>query len=124
MVEIPKVCRYCGAKVVFTSNAEIYGKQYGGGMCYLCRRCGAYVGTHKGSRAPLGTMADDVLRYWRKQAHDNFDKLWKSKRLSRPQAYKWLATQMGLSAEETHIALFEVDQCEKVVELVKKYENK
>lgn len=31
MLERPKVCRYCGSPVVFTSNAEIYGKEYGNG---------------------------------------------------------------------------------------------
>ena len=33
--------------------------------------------------------------------------------------YKWLSKEMGLKLEDTHIALFEIEQCEKVVELVK-----
>ena len=37
ILEKPTVCRYCGNPVVFTSNAEIYGKEYGNGKCFLCR---------------------------------------------------------------------------------------
>jgi len=29
----PTVCDYCGSPVVFGSNAEIYGKEYGNGLC-------------------------------------------------------------------------------------------
>lgn len=53
LVEKPKLCRYCGHEVVFTSNAEIYGKEYGNGKCYLCRNCGAFVGVHTGTDIPL-----------------------------------------------------------------------
>ena len=41
ILEKPTVCRYCGNPVVFTSNAEIYGKEYGNGKCFLCRKCKA-----------------------------------------------------------------------------------
>lgn len=30
-MEKPTICRYCGSPVVYTSNAEIYGKEYGTG---------------------------------------------------------------------------------------------
>lgn len=120
MIEIPKVCRYCGFTVVFTDNSEIYGKCYGGGKVYLCRNCGAYVGTHKGGKIPLGTLADEELRKMRKEAHDAFDVLWKQKKMSRAKAYKWLAEKMELPSEKTHIAMFEIEQCKKVIELLKK----
>lgn len=123
-IEIPKVCRYCGSEVVFTSNEEIYGKQYGGGKCYLCRNCGAYVGTHQGSKAPLGTLADEDLRQWRRKAHDIFDEVWKKAKISRPQAYSWLSKQMGLPFEKTHIAMFEIEQCKKVIEIITKEKGK
>lgn len=118
---IPKICRYCGNKVVFTSNAEIYGREYGNGKCYLCRRCRAFVGVHTGTIIPLGTLANDELRNARKQAHNEFDKLWKgqTRRMTRYNAYGWLSKEMNLNRKDTHIALFEVEQCKKVVELLK-----
>lgn len=42
----PTRCNICGGPVTYGSNARIYGKEYGSGYCYLCERCGAYVGTH------------------------------------------------------------------------------
>ena len=120
-IPIPTTCRYCGNEVVFTSNAEIYGREYGNGKCYLCRNCRAFVGVHTGTIIPLGTLANDELRKARNQAHTEFDKLWRgnTRILTRFNAYKWLAEEMDLKQEDTHIALFEIEQCKKVVELVK-----
>lgn len=120
-LDIPKVCRYCGKPVVFTSNAEIYGREYGNGKCYLCRNCRAFVGVHTGTKIPLGTLANSELREWRKEAHNQFDKLWKkpTRIMTRYNAYGWLANNMGLTRKDTHIALFEIEQCKKVIELSK-----
>ena len=119
ILPIPKICRYCGSEVVFTSNAEIYGKEYGNGKCYLCRNCRALVGVHTETLTPLGTLANEELRKARNEAHLYFDKLWKSKKMKRNEAYKWLANKMNLKKEDTHIALFEIEQCKKVIILVR-----
>ena len=120
ILEKPTVCRYCGNSVVFTSNAEIYGKEYGNGKCFLCRNCGAFVGVHTETLTPLGTLANEELRKWRKKAHNEFDKLWKGKtrEMTRYKAYGWLAKQMNLTRDETHIALFEIEQCKEVSKLL------
>lgn len=125
-MEIPKVCRYCGNEVVFTSNAEIYGKEYGNGKCYLCRNCKAFVGVHTGTKTPLGTLANNELREWRKQAHYYFDQLWKGKtrQNTRYSMYGWLADKMNLPRANTHIGMFEIEQCQKVIELSKERLNR
>ena len=122
VLPIPKTCRYCGNPVVYTSNSEIYGKEYGNGKCYLCRNCRAFVGVHTGTKIPLGTLADNKLRKARNEAHYCFDKLWKepARIMKRNEAYGWLAKQLGIEKEKTHIAWFEIEQCKKVIELVKK----
>lgn len=68
-----------------------------------------------------GTLADNELREYRKQAHYWFDKLWQqpTRITSRYKAYGWLAYQMHLKREDTHIAHFEIEQCKKVIKLVK-----
>ena len=76
-MEKPTICRYCGNPVVYTSNAEIYGREYGEGKCYLCRNCRAFVGVHPGTNTPLGTLANEELRRYRKAAHYWFDQIWK-----------------------------------------------
>lgn len=118
-MEKPTICRYCGSPVVYTSNAEIYGREYGEDRCYLCRNCRAFVGVHPGTDTPLGTLANEELRRYRKAAHFWFDKIWKSptRITTRDKAYKWLSKELGLPKEETHIGMFEKEQCEKVMEI-------
>lgn len=120
-MENPTICRYCGSPVVYTSNAEIYGKEYGTGKCYLCRNCRAFVGVHPGTDTPLGTLANEELREWRKEAHFWFDRIWKkpTRITTRYNAYGYLARKMGLPREETHIGMFEIEQCKKVIEFSK-----
>ena len=42
------ICDYCGTPADFVDSSVVYhGHSFG--MIYLCPRCGAYVGVHKGS---------------------------------------------------------------------------
>lgn len=121
-MEKPTICRYCGSPVVFTSNAEIYGKEYGNGKCYLCRNCRAFVGVHTGTETPLGTLANEELRRYRKAAHFWFDKIWKKpiRITTRYKAYEWLSNELGLPREKTHIGMFEKDQCEQAIKIAQR----
>lgn len=40
--------------------------------------------------------------------------------MTRYKAYSWLSNKMNLPGKDAHIALFEVEQCKKVIELSKK----
>lgn len=113
-------CPYCQREALFLTSEEFYGRDYGSNV-YLCRPCDAYVGTHKNSRTPLGTMAKPQLRKLRMQAHSLFDPLWKSRNMSRNDAYKWLQKNMNLSSEEAHIGMFNEEQCRIVIEKLKSY---
>lgn len=116
-MEKPTICRYCGNKVIYTSNSEIYGKEYGNGKCYLCKNCRAFVGVHNGTDIPLGTLANDELRKYRKRAHFWFDKIWKGSRKikTRREAYLWLSQKLKTPIESTHIGMFEKEQCEQTI---------
>ena len=37
------------------------------------------------------------------------------------EAYKWLSEQLGMPRKDTHIGMFDVDQCKRVVEICKPY---
>jgi hypothetical protein len=50
-------------------------------------------------------------------AHAAFDPHWKGKRMSRSDAYGRLAVAMGIPARDCHIGMFDVNQCERVVEI-------
>ncbi len=121
-MKIPTVCRYCGgvirlipAEAVYGPSAERLGKK--GEKLYQCQNCNARVGCHKGTARPLGNVANEVLRLKRIEAHQTFDGLWKRRGMSRTAAYKWLAERMGLPEVTAHIGGFEMDQCQRVIEL-------
>lgn len=113
-------CDYCGRRAEYVDSKIIYhGKSFG--MIYLCRCCPgyAYVGVHKGTDQPKGTLANAELREWRKAAHHAFDPLWQQGpfKYHRKAAYSWLAQMMGLPAKETHTGLFDASKCERVIQI-------
>ena len=117
-----KICPYCECKTEYVDSAVVYGRSYG--MIYLCRKCDAYVGVHKGTSNALGRLANAELRHWKKEAHKYFDALWQKKMTkgftkheARGGAYKWLSKEMGLHIDLTHIGMMDVEQCKRVVEL-------
>jgi len=116
------ICPYCNAKAELASSTRVYGGQdYG--MIWLCSNyptCDAFVGVHKGTTRPLGRLANKELRHWKKQAHFYFDLRWKHEKKRKPArtaAYRWLATQLGISAHDCHIGMFDVETCKQVVKI-------
>ena len=114
-MKIPKICDYCSGKVIFTSNSAIY--ENGKEMIYLCTNCNAYVGVHKETNRPLGRLANAVLRMKRRETHKAFDSYWRDKKMTRSAGYKWLANQLKLPKEKTHIGYFDMETCENVIQL-------
>lgn len=115
------MCTLCGSPVAFVNNREFYGKPLGEWpMIYLCRnsQCSALVHCHPGSTTPLGTMADGNTRRLRKFAHDVFDPLWQEGLMTRSAAYTWLAHKLDIPEDKCHIAMFNADQCQRVVEVI------
>lgn len=114
----PTKCCHCGEPVEIVSNEMIYGREYGEWpWAYLCMGddCGAYVGMHPFTGIPLGTLADAPTREARKQAKAAFNPLWKSGRMSRTEAYTWLAGALGIAnVGECHIGWFDVQTCQRV----------
>jgi hypothetical protein len=111
-------CPYCGAlaalvhgDVVYPHRTDLKEKRF-----YICPPCKAWVGCHPGGTKPLGRLANAELRRWKMEAHAHFDPLWMRRVMSRTKAYKWLALELGLTVEETHIGMFDVAMCKKVVE--------
>lgn len=115
------ICNYCGKPAKFVDSTVVYGSSYG--MIYYCKDCKAWVGVHKGSTTPLGTLANAELRACRRKAHGMFDRIWRRRWMSRRKAYAWLSEQMGLSTEETHIGMFTVEQCRTVIDLCIRFEH-
>ena len=114
-------CPYCNAKadlvtgeVIYPHRPDLFKKFF-----YNCAPCGAYVGCHPtgDGKSPLGRLANAELRRAKSDAHAAFDPLWREGSMSRHQAYKWLAQQMGIDKSEAHIGMFDVAQCKRVVQI-------
>lgn len=130
-------CPYCESEVNLIDSSNIYnGVSYG--FIYICSNytnCKSYVGCHPGTNVALGRLANNELRFWKKEAHKYFDQLWISKKINkiyrvflpdtsnRKKAYIWLSQKLGISIDDTHIGMFDVDTCKKVVEICKPYCN-
>lgn len=116
----PQRCPFCGSRVSLIDSAAIYGCSYG--FIYLCNaypKCDARVRCHPKTIIALGTLANKELREWRSLVHRKFDPLWQSGVFpSRQAAYKWLAKAMRLPLERTHVAMFDVRQCQRAIACV------
>ena len=125
----PSICRYCGGVVRCVPAEKVYGNAAVSRMklwdrwFYQCQNCNARVGCHKGSKRPLGNVANEVLRLKRRETHQVFDAFWKRRGMTRTAAYKWLSEQMELSETEAHIGGFEVDQCQQVIDICRRDET-
>ena len=67
------------------------------------------------ARAALKAPAGSELAKARIAAHNAFDPLWKSGKFHRSVAYEWLASELSLPVSKTHMILFDVAMCRKVV---------
>lgn len=119
---LPTICRYCGGVIRLVPAETVYGASTArlgneNEKIYQCQNCGARVGCHKGTDRPLGNVANEILRLKRIEAHQVFDGLWKRRKMSRTAAYRWLAKEMDLPMRIAHIGGFEMDQCQKVIDL-------
>lgn len=112
------LCSYCERPAHLVTGAELYPHRPDLALRYFyrCEQCDAQVGCHPGSTRPLGSLANVALRKARMAAHAEFDALWKSGSLKRSHAYAWLASELGLHVNDTHIGSFDESTCRKVVE--------
>lgn len=116
-------CPYCGGKtalvtgeVIYPYRPDLHGKHY-----WLCQPCNAWVGCHPDSTRPMGVPADAKTRQARMRAHEAFDPIWRTGRMTRRKAYDWLAAQMGLPVKATHISWFDQALCQQVLAICQRY---
>lgn len=134
LAKIGSKCPYCGEEVLYSKDSDfIYGRNYGGVFyCKSYPKCDAYVGTHNSKKPKaLGRLANEDLRLAKKRAHKYFDRLWKAKmklgykkQVARSLGYKWLSQQLGIEPKYTHIGMFDIETCQRVVFLCKPYSER
>ena len=120
VTEIDATCLECGGvgklvtgKAIYPHRPDLYAKRF-----YLCA-CGAYCGCHPGSIVPLGHPCGPETRAARQAAHAAFDPLWKKGGpMSRLEAYKWLAQELGIDREICHIGMMAAERARRVVAII------
>lgn len=128
------VCPYCEQPAQLVTGETVYAHRPDLAHKYfwLCAPCGAYVGSHPGTRRPLGTPAKRDLRRAHERLHNEvINPLWLSapdcgeyefaqgderarKRIHRsaqPRVYRFLAHKLGLPEAGTHVGMFTLEQC-------------
>lgn len=119
-------CPYCGKEAKLVTGKETYPHRPDlfSLKFWQCKPCDAFVGCHKPHR--LNNFADDValgklanfhLRKARSEAHRAFDPIWRSGELDRGTAYLWLANALQLPTHLCHIGEFNMENCQKTVQL-------
>lgn len=118
-------CPYCNkpseratGKTIYPKRRDLQDKRF-----WICVGCDAYVGCHVGSWKPFGRLANAELRSAKIKAHAAFDPIWRSGWLSRSSAYKWLATALNIARDRCHIGLFDVPDCNRVIDVCTAYRN-
>ena len=117
------VCPHCGEQaqlvdgsLIYPFRPDLHARHF-----YLCAPCNAWVGCHPGTTKPLGVLADAETRQARIQAHDVFDPIWKTGRLTRTEAYAWLAAELRIDREKCHISMFGTELCRQTVRVCERY---
>jgi len=109
---------HCGAHAQKRPASVVHGDKANGEYLYVCSRypaCDSYVGVHKKSLKPLGTLAGRELRGKRIEAHKYFNRLWESGIMKKWQAYKWMEGKFGLNSQQAHIAEFSEYMCGELI---------
>jgi hypothetical protein len=120
-------CPYCGKEAELVGGDVVYPHRpdLAHKKIWRCVPCDARVGCHDKSGEPLGRLANGPLRRAKMDAHAAFDPLWKREMggtMKRGDAYEWLAKQMGLTEDECHMGMFDLEQCNQVVRVCKERE--
>lgn len=127
----PPICPYCGNPAEFFETSHEFYRCYADlGPMWACRRCQAWTGCHKGTKIPLGSLANWILRGARIEAHKAFDPLWEAKvkrgmpkHEARARGYRWLAEQLGIPASECHIGKMDEQTCKRVRQICAPYKR-
>lgn len=120
-------CPYCGRIARIHPASYVYGRDTldTESYLYVCDgypdTCDAYVGAHKDSLLPKGTLADGRLRHKRILAHRALDALWKQEYMSRHSAYIWLQTRLCLREKDMHIGKFSDYYCDQTIRECKEF---
>lgn len=111
-IECSETAELTTGKQIYPHRKDLWSKSF-----WLCQ-CGAYCGCHPGTTNALGNPCGAETRKARSAAHAAFDPLWRRKKMSRRDAYKWLADAANIPVERCHMGMMTADEAHRVVAAV------
>jgi len=114
LMEYDLGCPDCGSNMILRKSR--YGYFYG------CQEfpetgCKGSVGA-RADGTPVAMPTSMTEKEARIDATENFERLWKSGKMDRKDAFVWLCKKMKCQRSEAHIARFTVQQCEALINFV------
>lgn len=110
------ICGYCNHNTEIVKHKDQgYPHKLDYGFILLCKNCNAYCGCHRGTKQPLGYVADKELQYLRRRAHFLLDPLWQSGQMTRSQCYARMAEILNIKKEDAHISQLNMEQINKLI---------
>ena len=126
MKRVNITCPYCHSPALLRPASVVYGSRTSNpdAKLYVCARypaCDAYVGAHRSSLLPMGTLADKGLRRRRMAAHAAIRRVVDSGLMTKKQLYRCIQAEFGIPEEEAHIGKFSELRCQKVIDLCDRF---
>lgn len=119
-------CTGCGTDVEarLTDGFEMYPRRVDlhSHVFWVCDTCRAFVGTHKTNNKPLGFLATQAIKSWRKNIHAILDPLWMNKKIRRGQAYAYVSNRIGRTYHTAEI--YSVEEGKRIYNIVKELKDK
>ena len=109
---------HCGRPAVLRSAEGICKTHRPGAMVYVCSdypACNSFVMAHPNTLAPMGSLAGPELRRLRYEAHQEFDRLYKTGLMTRNEAYRWLSYIVQAPMSHAHIGHLGEYYCRMVI---------
>jgi len=107
-------CHYCGKAAILLMGSDLYPNHPETFKKYYWKcpgNCDAHVSAHHVTFEANGPLANRKLRLLRVKTHEFFDSLWKEGKMTRREAYIWLAKAMDMTRQDCHIAKFSTEDC-------------
>jgi len=117
------MCPYCGSEAVLRQGNFVFGANAVISHLWVCSnypKCDSYVSAHAHNKKPQGNLANKILREKRRETHIYLDRIWRKGIMTRKETYNWMRFVLGITQEESHIAMLTLEQCNELIEKSKK----
>lgn len=101
---------------IYPHRPDLYKKNF-----YQCPHCNNYVGCHGETTRPLGCIPTNEIKIARRKVHALMDPLWKEKKISRKDLYKYISDKLGYTYHNGETR--SIQECLKVYDLILQFKD-